>query len=194
MNWIAVAVAQFAIAWFVTPYIPFPGVTLETFYLIRGLLVGVVVGLVGFGAALAMKDTPRPAALGAAIACALLVAIFVQYARHLGVDFILNSFPFWFRHVLIVFAAVCGYWAAHDLSKLPFDPAIPVIVVVAIFGAVLGAFTGAAAMYAMLPPGTYPRFLIAIPILIGGGLGLLLGGALVHAVMYPFRWRAPPAA
>ncbi len=192
MNWIVIAIAQFAIAWFVVPYIPFPGLTLETFYLIRGLLAGVVVGLVGIGAALATKAAPRPASLGAAIVCALLVAVFVQYARYLGVDMVLNSFPFWFRHALIVLAAVCGYWAAQDLSKLPFDTAIPVMVVVGIFGAVLGALACGAAMHAMLPPGTYPRFLIAIPILIGGAVGVVLGAGVVRGLMYPFRWRTPP--
>ena len=199
MTWIVVAIAQLVVGWLAMRFQPDAFfVTVNNYYLISGALGAVFVWLAGLVLSFVFKDIARPtiSSLGATVVVGVLVAAFIQDETLLGLTGVLDYLPSsQGRPGLVLLCAVAAYWAVGDLTKLPFNPVFVPSLVVGIFGAVVGVYAGSALLYALVPTGSYPRILLAIPIIAGGLIGFVLGAGLVVGIITLFRFagRARPA-
>jgi hypothetical protein len=185
---------QFLVAWFGVSYfmrfmLPVSFYAVSTYF--HALLVATAVWLVGFGGAQVLKGASQPTlqGFGAAAVAALVVQGLLNFISSQN----LNVLPVWSGAVLVIVAATSGYWSAEDLAELRFDPGLAFILIVSVAGAALGSLAAVVATHAALPPGSYPRALIAVPFLLGGAIGLGLGAGLAHLALYPFRRRNGPS-
>src|SRR5262249_19792273 len=185
-----VVVVQFFVAWSVAPLIMRFMVPV-TLYAVSGylsaLLAATLVWLAGFAAAQVLSGTTQPTLPGfaAAVAAALVVRALLHFIATQDLQD-LNVLPAWGIPALVIAAAISGYWSAEDQAELPFDGGLVFVVIVSLFGAALGSFAAIVMMHTALPPGTYPRALIALPFLVGATIGLGIGTGLAHLVLYPF--------
>jgi hypothetical protein len=188
-RWILVIV-QFLVAWLVVPLIMrfmLPVTLYAVSAYLYALLAATFVWLAGFAAAQILNGATQPTLPGfaAAVAAALVVRALLHFVESQDLDVL----PAWSIPVLVIAAAISGYWSAEDQAELPFDGGLVFAVIIGLFGAALGSFAAIVMMHRALAPGTYPRALIALPFLMGAAVGLAIGAGLAHLVLYPFRRR-----
>lgn len=193
-----VGLLQVLAAWLITPFLMrlVPAPMFQVAFVVSAVLASALVWGIGWVGSQVMKGSSEasPAAMGATFVATMAIVLWFRFGDPIGGSLVREFLPAWAPAVWLALAPAAGYWAAQSEHKVGFEPVVPFAVLTGLLGAVPGSMLCLMAVMTLLGAGTFPRFLFAVPLLIGGALGLAAGAGLAHVLMYPFKSKAVAGA